>query len=183
MELNRELLQLQQAYAIIHTYGEMIQEGLRAEDGSVSVRKMDALPIKLGGVNDFSSGYFYDSFFDFIKKSAGGTWEAAYPVGGFYEDAAAFLDAPGYPTRFFAIAPSGRDAKPAGAYLVGYARGYYGRVGDLPMRMKAYAEQHNLVLAGPVYEIYLHDEISVADPDQYLIQASVPVKKPQARRR
>lgn len=177
LELNRELSNLQRAYAIIHTYSSLIREGLFADENVISRCRMAAIPIELGPANDFSNGYFYDSFFNFIGQMTDRRIDPAYPAGGFYEDIDAFLNAPGRPTRFFSHVPTGRDTKEAGDYLVGYARGYYGNLGDLPQRIQAYAKKHGFAFAGPVYEMYLHDEITVEDPEKYLIQASVPVKK------
>ena len=178
-ELDQELSRLHQAYSVIHTYCEIIQEGLLADDQDINVLWMRERTIELGPVNDFSSGYFYDSFFAFIDQMSGRRVDSAYPVGGFYKDANTFLTAPGKPTRFFSLTSAGQDVKKAGEYLVGYARGYYGNVGNLPQRMQAYAKEHGLIFSGPVYEIYLHDEISISDPDQYLIQVSIPVKRPR----
>jgi len=182
LELNRELLKLQQAYAIIHTYCGLIREGLHVDEKVIGRCRMAAIPIELGPVNDFSSGYFYDSFFSFIEQMTDRRIDPAYPTGGFYEDIDAFLKAPGRPTRFFSLVPTGRNTKEAGVYLVGYTRGYYGNLGDLPQRIQAYAKEHGLSFAGPVYETYLHDEITVEDPEKYLIQASVLVKKRKSMR-
>jgi len=177
MELNQELFRLQQAYALIHTYTRMIQEGLLADENEIKVQKMTETPIELGSVNDFSSGFFYESFFKFIKKISVRKIDSAYPIGGYYDAVDDFYGAPGQPTRFFSLVPTGHDSKKAGDYLVGYSRGYYGEIGDLPERMQEYAKKNKLTLRGPVYEIYLHDEISHSDPDKYLIQISIPVVK------
>ncbi|MCL1848639.1 MAG: MerR family DNA-binding transcriptional regulator [Clostridiales bacterium] len=177
LALNRELFRLQQAYSIIHAYCGIIQEGLLADEETVSTCWMEASPITLGQVNDFSNGYFYDSFFRFLKRMDNYNIDAAYPAGGFYTDMDAFLDDPGHPTRFFSLTPVGKETKEAGEYLVGYARGYYGHIGDLPQRIKAYADEFSYTFIGPVYELYLHDEVSIAAPDQFLIQASAQVKK------
>ncbi|MCL2709229.1 MAG: hypothetical protein FWF03_08960, partial [Defluviitaleaceae bacterium] len=176
LELNQELLRLQQAYSLIHTYCGLIQEGLGANEENVSVKSMAATPIELGPVTDFSSGHFYESFFVFLKQMKDRKINTAYPIGGVYEDIGTFAKNPGQPSRFFSLAPSGRDEKEAGEYLVGYARGYYGNVGDLPDRILAGAKENDIRLAGPVYEIYLHDEISVENPEQYLIQVSAAVR-------
>lgn len=66
---------------------------------------------------------------------------------------------------------------PAGLYLVGYTHGYYGQTNDLPGKMAAYAKKHGLVFNGAVYNIYLTDETSVIDPDQYLLQVSASVSE------
>lgn len=181
LDLNRELFQLQQAYSLIHTYCGLIQEGLFADEETICRQRMPETPIEIGSLNDFSSGGFYESFFAFNKKMADLKINPVYPTGGYYEDISAFMKTPGWPNRFFSYVPTGRDMKAAGEYLVGYARGYYGEIGDLPQRIQEYADDQGLKFTGPVYEIYLHNEICVDDPDQYLIQISAPVKKERTR--
>jgi hypothetical protein len=41
--------------------------------------------------------------------------------------------------------------------------------------MEAFAKKNGLAFNGAVCNIYLSDEISEADPEQYLLQVSVPV--------
>lgn len=176
-DLNRELLRLQQAYSIIHTYCEVIDEGLHADERAISIKVMEAVPIELGPENDFSSGYMYDSFFEFLKFMDERNISTAYPTGGVYNNFNAFVNSPGYPNRYFSHAPIGRSNKDMGEYAVGYARGYYGQLGDLPSRMQEYVQKHDYYFTGPVYEMHLFDEVVVENPEQYLIQVSVPVKK------
>ena len=177
LELNRELLRLQQAYSLVHTYTAMIQEGLLADETVIDTHWMPALPIEYGPENDFSSGLFYDSFFKFLNQMSARNIHSAYPTGGYYDSIEDFERAPGEPKRFFSRVPFGRDTKDSGDHLVGYTRGYYGNLGDLPNRMLFYAKEHGLNLKGPVYEMYLHDEIAIEDPNQYLVQVSAPLKK------
>jgi len=118
----------------------------------------------------------YDSFFRFLGEMAERNINSTYPAGGFYENMNDFTKTPGQPTRYFLYIPTGRDIKEAGEYLVGYTRGYYGNLGDLPQRMQSYAKEHGFIFAGTVYEMYLHDEFVVDDPNQYLIQVSALIK-------
>ncbi|MDR2571659.1 MAG: MerR family DNA-binding transcriptional regulator, partial [Oscillospiraceae bacterium] len=127
-ELNKELLRLQQAYALLHTYTGLIQEGLLADEHSIRTGWMAAMPLELGLENDFSTGYLYDSFFSFINKMKERKIDPAYPAGGYYENMDTFIKTPGQPTRFFSHVPTGRDEKEAGEYLIGYTRGYYGNL-------------------------------------------------------
>jgi hypothetical protein len=176
-ELNQQLFRLQQAYSIIHTYCEMIREGLSADETAIRAIRMNAIPIEVGSVNDFSGGGFYESYFTYQKHMDNNRISPSFPVGGLYDDFDSFLDSPGRPARYFSFVPDGRDSKKAGLYIVGYARGYYGRLGDAPQRILAYAKEQGYAFIGPVYEMYLHDEVSVSDYDQYLIQISISVKK------
>jgi len=45
--------------------------------------------------------------------------------------------------------------------------------------MAAYADINGLVFSGPVYNIYLADEISTVDPEQYLLQVSAAITETQ----
>jgi len=88
-----------------------------------------------------------------------------------------FMGAPSQPMRFFSLDPKGNDKKEAGLYLTGYTRGYYGQTNDLPERMEAFAKKNGLIFTGPVYNTYLFDDISVVEPEEYLLQASALVEE------
>ena len=98
-------------------------------------------------------------------------------MAGIHDDMESFRKAPECPDHFASIDPIGTYTRNAGNYLVGYARGYYGDLGDLPERMAVYAEENTLTLTGPVYTLYLHEEICTADPSQYLAKCSVAIGK------
>jgi len=63
--------------------------------------------------------------------------------------------------------------------LTGFHSGYYGEFDDLSERMAAYMEENDLTVSGPLYIIYLFDEICVEDPTQYLAMVCVAVSKPK----
>ena len=88
------------------------------------------------------------------------------------------LNAPSQPTRFFSQDPRGNHKRKAGRYMVAYARGFYGELGDVPQRMVAHAQAHDLRFDGPVYITYLLEEICTLDKDQYLAQAIVHLTEP-----
>ena len=177
LQVSQELYRLQKALTIIHAYGGMIQEGLLVDEHNINIQQIKAVPLEFGPVNDFSTGCFYDSFYTFVKHMKNQKIDPLCTCGGFYDDFNTFYEKPGQPTHFFTYTVSGTDSNEEGSYLVGYIRGYYGQLGDLPERLNKYAQEHKLTFDGPVYEIYLHDEVSVMDPDQYLIQVSVQLKK------
>jgi len=86
-----------------------------------------------------------------------------------------FMKTPSKPDNFFSIDPTGVHTRKAGEYLVGFARGYYGELGDLPQRMAVYMKKNNIAVFGPVYIIYLLDEICIHEASRYLAQACVAV--------
>jgi hypothetical protein len=175
-KLDAQLHDLQTAYAIIHTYRNTIQAGIAARDHDIAVQVLDEAPLTLGQVTDFSNaGTFYAPFIQFCATAHEHKINLHYPIGGYYEDIQVFLHTPSQPTRFFSLDPHGNSTRKAGKYLIAYNTGYYGEFGDLPQRLAAYARTHGLSFRGPLYIIYLLDEISMADHTQYLSQSVVGV--------
>jgi len=173
-----ELRFLQEVYAVISTFLEMLIAGMSAIESEISVSEMPEQRIILGDRNDYSGSIgFYREFLRFCNAPHEPKLNLSFPVGGYFESMDVFLDEPSCPTRFLSIDPKGLERKAAGLYLIGYTRGYYGDTNGLPERMAAFAKKNGLVFIGPVYNIYLFDEMSVASPDQYLLQVSASVKE------
>jgi DNA-binding transcriptional MerR regulator len=180
-ELSGEIRFLQDAHSVIAIFLDFITEGLLAEESEIFVREVTERRIVLGEPNEYGDGEgFYGAFARFCTARHTPELNLSYPIGGYSDCMERFLDAPSRPSRFFSHDPAGKDKIVAGLYLTGYTRGHYGRTNDLPMRMAAYADRNGLTFDGPVYNTYLLDELSVTDPDQYLMQASASVS--EARR-
>jgi DNA-binding transcriptional MerR regulator/effector-binding domain-containing protein len=176
LELENTIRKLQRSHDVVRVLRRQIQHALAVSEDQISVEYMEDTAIVLGPENDFSyQGYFYEAFLKFCTEAKQYRINLNFPIGGVFSDMAYFLEKSSEPQHFFSLDPSGLGEKAAGNYLVGYTRGYYGETGDLPERMRQYAEANDLEFAGPVYNIYLLDEISVKDYHQYLLQASVPV--------
>ncbi|MDR0325989.1 MAG: MerR family transcriptional regulator [Oscillospiraceae bacterium] len=199
-QLDMEMSKLRERYSIIHARLELIKYGIRVLDGytavggvrldagidaaggttvdvdSVAVLHRDDLTYILGPPNGFQGNEdFYEPFMRFCRQSEELRVNLSYPIGGYHTDMKSFCKTPGQPDHFISIDPTGNRKRPAGNFLIGFARGYYGTFGDLPDRMAAYAEQQALRFSGPVYTLYLHDEICIKDPSQYLVQICVAV--------
>ena len=170
--LDAQLSRLHEAYSTIHVLRAHIKPGMDLSDtDQISVQSLEAMPIVLGPPNEPWEGEnFYETFARYCRYAKETRVNLNNPVGGYYESMDAFLQAPGVPARFFSVDPNGSDQRAAGKYLVGYARGYYGRMGDAAQRLAAFARQQRLKPGGPVYVIYLLDEISTQEPSDYLAQ-------------
>jgi effector-binding domain-containing protein len=178
--LDRRLHELQTAYSTIHVIRRNIQNGLLGRPGEVRVESLDEIKFVLGPANDFGDDKtYYRTFERFCSLVNEYRINLDYPIGGYYYDMDSFLKTPGRPNKYFSMDPAGNCTRPAGTYLVGYNQGYYGNLRDLPQKMAAYAQEHELVFSGPVYVVYLLNEISTKDSDQYLsrISASVSTKR------
>jgi len=176
-KLDKRLRDLQTAYSIIHTYRNNIQAGVLAREDDIRAQELDEGRLILGDPADFSSGPFYKPFMDFCNSAQKHNINTHYPVGGYHDNMALFLDAPGQPTRFFSMDPYGQHRREAGLYLVAHRRGYYGEFGDIAQKMLSYAQENALVFHGPVFAIYLLDEISIINPSQYLVQITAGVQR------
>jgi DNA-binding transcriptional MerR regulator/effector-binding domain-containing protein len=179
VELDSQLNKLRTAYSIIHTLRKNIQTGLvAAPEGHVRIEELDDVHFILGPVNEFKDNEtFHKAFVNFNDSAKEYRINLRYPVGGYHYDIDSFLAAPARPDKFFSLDPLGNCTRGAGKYLVGYKRGYFGEFGDIPQKMAAYAEEHNLVFNGPVYTLYLFDEVCMPNPEQYLARLSVSVSK------
>ena len=169
---------LQDVHSVISTFLGLLTEGIRANETDITVVKMPEKRIIMGGVNEFAdSEGFYRELMKFYCGQHEPKLNLSYPVGGYFDSMDEFINEPSQPARFFSLDPKGHERKAEGLYLVGYTRCYYCQTSDLPSRMVAFAKTNGLVFNGPVYNIYPFDEISVTDPDQYLLQVSASVKE------
>ena len=176
--LDMEMRRLRESYSIIHRLRGLIKAGLDADIEEISVQRLEEARYILGPRNEWGDEpSFFETFMHFCKEAPRLRINLNYTIGALHENVEAFLRAPGNPEFYFSIDPTGYDKRPAGDYLVGYARGYYGEFGGLPQRMLEYAEAHGLVPFGPVRVIYLHDEICVQAHDHYLARIIIGVER------
>lgn len=198
--LDMEMRRLHENYSVIHArlelinYGKRLLEGYRVVNGEkisvdkalkegelvneekISVLNRNMKNFILGPRNEWNPGdSFYEHFIGFCKSAKDLRINLSLPIGGYHTDFKSFSKAPGEPDYFFSLDPSGYETRKEGKYLVGFHKGYYGHFGDLPERMVAYIKEHKIRVKGPVYTLYLLDEVCMADPDEYLAQISVAI--------
>jgi DNA-binding transcriptional MerR regulator len=180
-ELAGEIRFLQEAHSVIAMFLDFMTEGLLADESEIVVREGFERRIVLGECNEYRDGEdFYGAFSRFCAARHTPEINLSYPIGGFFDSMESFLSNSSRPDRFFSHDPAGKDGMAKGLYLTAYTRGYYGETNDLPQRMAAYADRNGLTFVGPVYNTYLFDELSMTDPNQYLLQATASVS--EARR-
>jgi len=177
-KLDRQLYDLRTAYSILHTFSKNIETGLSAHTDEIRVRELDEEHYVTGCENNWDGqDTWYRVFINFCLSAGDNRINLRYPVGSMHQDMETFLKAPSRPNRFFSQDPIGNHIREAGSYMVGYNRGNYGVFGDLPERMAVYARERHLVFSGPVFTSYPLDEISTANPDEYLSQIAVMVAR------
>jgi DNA-binding transcriptional MerR regulator len=177
-ELDLELRTLRERSSVIHARQELIRSGLKADGTQVCVAAMEEKAMLLGPQNEYEEGdTFVGPLASFVNQAKELRVNFSFPVGGYWEDMASFVAAPGKPDRFFTIDPLGTHIRKAGDYITGATFGYYAVMGDLPQRMEAFMKERRLTPDGPVYTIYLHDEICTKERNRYLGQSCVAFKK------
>ncbi|MCL2300260.1 MAG: MerR family transcriptional regulator [Firmicutes bacterium] len=171
--LDAQLSRLHASYSTIHTLRDILRQGISIPDEQdISVQNLEAMPIVLGPQNGEEQS-FYQSFVRYCQYAKENRINLNNPIGGYFESLERFLQTPSVPSRFFSVDPRGHDTRAAGRYIVGYAKGYYSQLEEAAPRLDEFAAQQGLAPQGPVYVIYLRDEISEKNTDNYLAQVCV----------
>jgi len=178
IELDMELRALRQRSSIIHARRELINYGLKIDDTQISVSHKDERSIILWPRNEYEKGdTFLEPLAAFVNQAEAERINLDFPVGGYWDSFQSFQNAPSRPDCFFSADPTGTHIQKDGEYLMGFARGYYGEMGDLPERMASYIKENRLTVSGPLYTFYLHDEICTLNTEEYLAQSYVAVSR------
>jgi DNA-binding transcriptional MerR regulator len=174
--LEIELIKLERSLNVVRTMKRMIQIGLGADETKIETCYFEDLPLVIGPTNDFrNSDHFYDAFLEFCSKAKQYRIDLRLPVGGVFTNFDSFCVNSYEPNHFFSVDPKGFDKRPGGRYVSAFHRGYYGETGDLVERMQKYINDNDITTVGPVYNIFLHDELSIDNPNNYLMHATVEV--------
>jgi DNA-binding transcriptional MerR regulator len=174
LRLNNELRLLQESFALVHMLRTLMQSGLSQDENAFSVRFLEETRIALGPVNEFRPGEVYHRAYSrYYRTARTHRVNLSYPIGGYFDTIEEFMRTPAQPKRYFSLDPNGLDIRDAGNYLTGYTRGDYGQMKDLPERIDAYLKEHGITRAGPVYQVYTLNEVSIQDPADYLQQISI----------
>jgi DNA-binding transcriptional MerR regulator len=176
LQMNNELRALQESFALVHMLRTLMQGSLTQNEEEFSIRFVEETRIAMGPANVFRPGENYHrAYSNYYRIARRLRVNLGYPVGGYFDTVEEFMKTPSQPKRYFSLDPNGLDVKEAGNYLTGYTRGDYGQMNDLPERVDAYMKEHNLMKAGPVYQVYTLNEVSIQDPVDYLQQISIQI--------
>ncbi|GHU43400.1 multidrug-efflux transporter 2 regulator [Clostridia bacterium] len=172
--LTDELNRITDSLAVIRLSKRLLKESLSVDESVIVIQKMEQLSITFAPeAASVDSSAFYLTFKEACDWFCENGVNLCYPIGGYYENFSSFLSNSACPKRFFSLAPTRLDLWPAGSYAVGYTRGYYGEMGELPERLLAYKLENDLNYKGGVYVLYVQDEVSIANPEHYLAQVMV----------
>lgn len=177
LEMNNELRMLQESFALVHMLRGLIQSRPTHDEEKITVKYLEESHIALGPLNDFRPGEDYHRVFsNYYRIARSGRVNLGYPIGGYFDEVGEFFATPSQPKRYYSLDPNGLDVMKAGKYIVGYLRGDYGKMNDLPERIRAYMDEHGITQAGPVYQVYTLNELSLKDPKDYLQRITIRVE-------
>ena len=168
------------ARKLLLVFTETIDAVLDIDESEMSIRQMPHAAVILGALNDYSGGRTdYDALIDFYKdlKNKIPDLDLNYPAWGMYSEERLKRQDWRWPDRYYFNNPEGFDKIPAAEYAVGYARGGYGKNDNLFRRLLAFIGENGYETAGPAYEEYPLNEISVSDENNYLMRVMITVRK------
>ena len=170
-KMEEKIREMRSRKDVLRSYVSLIEECRAAGPGKIELRQLAERPIQRIPIANGDKG-LRDSF----RQAQG----SDSPMGYAYPDLNALLETPDQPAQLVSYDPRGPDVRPAGQYLVGTARCPYGRNSGLAQRMHSYARQNRIEFRGPAYAVYLPDKAGATEPEQYLLQVAVRVKKESA---
>ena len=173
-QLNREILTLRKRQVMLNSYALLIKKGRRARPGGIELRTLPARPVQLIPLEQTGGAM---NMYESLCQSFTQAHNIGCPLGFAYNTFFGLLEAPEQPAQMVSFCPQGRERLPAGEYLVGTAACGCGEEDGLARRMFDYALQNWLEFCGPAYTVYLHDAVSVAEQEQYLLQVTVTVNR------
>jgi hypothetical protein len=165
---------------LLLTLKGIIEEALTVDEHKIETHWAEAESIFLGPQIDYSSGKsIEEATLDFYKycNRKNKNLDLNYPVWGIYSEKRLKRREWVGPDRFYFKMPDAPDTKPEGLYLTGYTRGNYGQTDALYKKLTEYVKEHDLEISGPAYETYPLNEISIPNPNNYLIRISITVKE------
>ncbi|MDR1135211.1 MAG: MerR family transcriptional regulator [Clostridiales Family XIII bacterium] len=173
--IDDEIANLQTEKRMLKVLNDLICGGMAAERCAIHIEKLNSVSILLGPQIDYSDGKTTDdALVDFCNYAIKAQEQDPmhYPIWAVLSKEHLESRQFDRPDHFFFVTPAGLNERPAGTYLTGYTRGYYGQGASLYNSMLDYAEKHGLSVIGPAWETYPLNEISITEPDNYLIRIS-----------
>ncbi|MDL2229342.1 MerR family transcriptional regulator [Treponema sp. OttesenSCG-928-L16] len=181
--LEAQIAGLRKIQDLIDVRLSLAREGSEADPDKLVLERQKAEPLFLGpplpDSYNLAEGWAYLP--DFYRACVKNGIPMGFPVGSLVSREALERKEWHRPARYFHRLPRGRYVsngnKPAGLYLTGYARTDYAFTGNLYKKLFSFIKREKLRPAGAAYEEFLLDEISVNNPEEYLLRISVRVGK------
>lgn len=176
--LDAKARQLRERISVLNIRRWIIKNGLMSKKvtDDVMLMNLERMNFVRGRHNNFKDGEnFYRPFVEFCKSAKELRINLRFPIAGMHNDWQEYSKAPGSPPYWISLDPDGNECIENGEYVIGLVKGYYGDSGGIQEKMAKFIKDNNIKVQGPVYSIYLHDEVCVRDSDKYLAMTAVAV--------
>jgi DNA-binding transcriptional MerR regulator len=176
--LKDKIRELSKSYDVLNTYRKLIDLGNTVKKNEVFIDYRNEVKISVGKDIDFGNDTsYYTGFVGFLASAEENGIDLSYPIGGYFNDFESFSNMPNRPDKFYSYDPNGKDSIPAGNYMSYYANCDYSDVSLAPNILTEYATKNGYECIGPVYNLWIQDEVSVPNPLDYLVEIRVAVRK------
>ncbi|MDR1705416.1 MAG: MerR family transcriptional regulator [Clostridiales bacterium] len=180
IKIDKKIDEWERARKLLTTYQKMIRSVDGVDIDGITVEFLPAEAIIMGDINDYSrdrnDNDALASFYADIQLKHPGV-DLNYPVWGMFKKERIINGDFNFPDRYYFYNPEGRDKRPAGLFAVGYAKGGYGRKGEVFSRILEYAGKHKYEVCGDAYEEYRLNEVCVSGESNYLVRVMIEVRK------
>lgn len=186
IKIDRQIKNWIESRDLLLTVQKTIRSCLQVDENAIRVKHLPAEAIILGNINDYSARRNdYDALLQFYRTISDKYPELDlnYPVWGFFSEERIKSGDWHLPDRYYFYNPQGHDKRPAGLYVIAYARGGYGKTDYLYTRCLNYIDENKLEICGNIYEEYPLNEFCIVDETRYLIRVLIPVRKKSASSR
>ncbi|MDR0874582.1 MAG: MerR family transcriptional regulator [Clostridiales Family XIII bacterium] len=178
--IDNNIEDLIKARKLLMTLKTTIEDAAGIDERAIGVCMQGAESIFLGPQNDYSNGRTVQdnliNFYRYCQKSENDI-DLNYSAWGIFSAQRIRQGDWNGPDYFYFNNPYASDTKPGGLYVTGYIRSGYGKNDKLYRRLIAYINEHDLEICGPAYESYILNEISIRDPNNYLMRISIRIKQ------
>jgi hypothetical protein len=157
---------------MLRSHVSLIEEGQSVRPGEIEMRTLPVRPIHSAS---FDQAGVKGNIFIRLRECIMQLPNSGSPLGYAYRNFRSLLERPEQPAKLVSFDPKGAESRPAGLYLVGTATCNDEVPAGLVRDMHNYAQQNDLEFCGPVWSVHLHDAVSVAKQEHYLLQISVMV--------
>jgi DNA-binding transcriptional MerR regulator len=180
-KLQAEIAHMQCSADMLQSFTDHIEEGQAARPDGIGVHTLPAQPISVCTLGQFGSASGGKTDETERQRWAIGQLRpqnknACSPLGFAYNSFTDLLERQHQPAKFISYDPQGKDARPAGEYLVGTEHCCYEQMSAIPERMAEYAQRNGLEFTGPAYTTSLLGAESVTTREQFVYQAVIMVQ-------
>lgn len=177
-QIERQIDIYRQKLLMVRAYRDTLKQAAPPDEEAIVVKELPAEPLVYGPViKDFDKGRSSEYYIDFVNAVSQQGLSFGFPLGSMVTKSSLLKNRWGKTSRLYYRAAASQSKRGTGLYAVGYSRGDFFDHEPLYQRMGSFISENGYVIAGNSYEDYLLDELSVTDPDEYLVRLSVRVDK------